>query len=96
MLVMANLKLSKALQVFMMVAAAQRRNILGDSLYVSIRMQNRYFQEMVLYPQDGFSIVLGSEIEFVLRLAVGLGLDVCVRVENELPVVVVTDWNFKR
>lgn len=96
MLVMANFKLSESLQLFMKLGARKRRFLLGEHLYISVRPRYDFFQEIVLYPMDGYQFLTQYEIDFVLRAAIACSLDVVIKVENNLPVIVVTDYNIKK
>ena len=89
---MANFNLTPALRQFLDVTAKSSRDYVGEKLYVSIRKRYQWSQTIVLFPEDGYNFLMGNEVQFILNAAQVLYLDVCVRVENGLPVIEVTDY----
>lgn len=92
---MANFDLTPALRQFLDVTANGPRDYVGEKLYVSIRKRYQSWQSVYLFPEDGYDIMTGAEVRHILNAADVLYLDVCIRVENGLPVIEVTDnFNF--
>lgn len=89
---MANLDLSPVLRQFLDLTAQSSRDFIGEKLYVSIRKRYQWSQTIVLFPEDGYNVLMGNEVQFILNAAQVLYLDVCVRVEDGLPVIEVTDY----
>ena len=92
MLVMANFDLTPVLRQFLDVTANGSCEYVGKRLYVSIRKRYQWAQTIVLYPENDYNFMTGKEVQHVLNAAGVLGLDVCIRVENGLPVIEVTDY----
>ena len=89
---MANFNLTPALRQFLDVTARSSREYIGEKLYVSIRKRYQWSQTIVLFPEDGYDFLMGNEVQFILSAAQVLYLYVCVRVENGLPVIEVTEY----
>lgn len=92
MLVMANFDLTPALQQFLNVTANGPRGYVGEKLYASIRQRFFWSQTIVLYPEDGYNFLTGSEVQHIIHAANVFSLEVCVSVRNSLPVIEVTDY----
>lgn len=89
---MANFDLSPVLRQFLDVTARSSREYIGEKLYISIRRRYQWSQSLVLYPEDGYNFMTMHEVQFILNAAQVLYLYVCVRVENGLPVIEVTEY----
>ena len=89
---MANFNLTPVLRQFLDVTTKSSRQYVGEKLYVSIRKRYQWSQTLVLFPEDGYEFLMGNEVQHVLNVAAVLSLDVCVRCENGLPVIEVTDY----
>lgn len=89
---MANFNLSPVLRQFLDITARSSRDFIGKKLYVSIRRRYQWSQTIVLFPEDGYNFMTGNEVQFILNAAQVLYLDVCFQVENDLPVIEVTEY----
>lgn len=89
----ANFVLSENLRLFLSIGSNYRVLTLGERLPVSIRRQYRFSQTIVIYPESGYDFFMCNEVMCFLSLAKGLQLDASVSIENEVPVIEITDYN---
>ena len=60
---------------------------------MSIRKRYGISQSIVIYPESDYDFFLMNEVMCFISLAKGLELDASVTIENELPVIEITDYS---
>lgn len=91
----SNFELSEKLRLYLQVACDYRAMTLGVKCPVSIRRRYSWSQSIVIYPEASFDFFTSREVLCYVSLANGLGLDSTIDVENDLPVITISDYNIK-
>lgn len=89
----SNFNLSEKLRLFLSIGSSYRVLTLGDKYPVSIRRRYSFSQTIVIYPESDYDFFTSNEVMCFLSLAKGLDLDASVTIENEVPVIEITDYN---
>lgn len=89
----ANFELSERLRLFLQVGSRYKVLTLGDKLPVSIRKRYSSSQSIYIYPELDYDFFISNEVMCFFSLAKGLQLDACIRVENGVPVIEISDWS---
>lgn len=90
-----NFELSKKLRMYLDIACNWRSLTLGEKCPLSIRKRYTWSQSIIIYPEADYDFFLSREAMRYLSLAVVLGLDSSIDVENGLPVITISDYNVK-
>lgn len=90
---MANFSLTPKLRQLVSVLVNAPRIGVGDKLPISIRQRGFYSQSIVIFPEDGYTFFISTEIGRILHLAEVYGCDALFCVRGDVPVIEITDYH---